>query len=71
MGNKQAKKTSTELTDKRSLFSSIVRLMYVDICWYLSIVLDIALLKSNTKYSEHGSFDVDVGSIVSYLFILV
>lgn len=47
MGNKAAKKVSTELTEK-GLF----------ICWRRKVMglfaLEIALLKANTKYSEKG-----------------
>ena len=48
MGNKQAKQVSTELTDKRKLFQIHSSKIFI------IIILEIALLKANTKYSEKG-----------------
>jgi hypothetical protein len=49
MGGKQAKQTSTELTPKRSFLNVFI---VIDLHPYF--VLDIALLKANTKFSEKG-----------------
>ncbi len=48
MGNKQNKTASTELTPKRSY-------NYSNMYHSISCILDIAMLKANTKYSERGN----------------
>jgi len=50
MGNKQPKAVSTELTDKRSCFEN-VQLEHK--LWFI-LILEVALLKVNTKYTEKG-----------------
>jgi len=50
MGNKQPKEVSTDLTEKRLFFEDIHYRM--KFCFFL--ILEIALLKANTKYNETG-----------------
>jgi hypothetical protein len=52
MGNKQDKKAvSTELTDKRSLFFNISLISFS-----IVLLLELASLKLNTKYSDKGKY---------------